>query len=237
MGVRGAARTTVEKHAVVVQRVDVQHRHGRRGRAGGRAIGAGHGGDGLEGVGHLAGQPVREHAAVGHALGKDASRVDVQALAQIGHHGTHEAHVIDLPVARLAAAQAGVPGGELARAQAAGAVGKHHHVASLLGVRDQPVITVVGLDVHVAATPMERQHHRHRCGRVVARRHMHAVLARQATVAQAEPVLAGPGDRHRCGRLRRPVLALLQPVAQAWALGALLRAGRRWRQPGPQDQQ
>jgi len=112
--------------------VDVQHRHRAAGVAGVGGIGAGHGPDGHEHIGHVAGQAVAHHRAVGHAGGVHAGCIQLELLAQAGVHRAHEAHIVHLAVAGIATTAARVPGREPAAGELAVAAGEDGDEAARL---------------------------------------------------------------------------------------------------------
>ncbi len=175
----------------VVLGVDVQHRHGAAGLAGGGGVGPRNRGHGPKQIGRVAGQAVAHHAAIGHAGGKDAVAVNGAALLHIGHHGAGKAHIVHATVARIAAATPGVPGGELAAGQLAVPVGEGNGKALALGHALQAIVGIVGHVFGMPAATVKGQHQRHRLAGRQPRGHVQQVAPLQTAMLQHEFLQVG----------------------------------------------
>ena len=170
---------------------------------------------------------VAHHAAVGHAGGEHAAGVHAVALAQRLDDLAQEAHVVDALVARIAAAAAGVPGGELAARQLAVAVGEGDDEARLVGLALQAV--VLGHVLGVAAAAVQGQHQRRGLCGIVRPAGRWTSTLRPCTCSSCRPLCSG-----RVGGLVGAALfeAGLEAVAQR-----VLRLRRRQQQRGGEGQQ
>ena len=110
-------------------------------------------------VGKLAAQPVRHHAAIGHARRVNAPRIDRIVFNQLVDQRTHEAHIVRIALHGVAAAVAGIPGEELVPESAA-SIGIGHDEAFLQRLVGESRHALCAL--RIAAASVQHQHERHR---------------------------------------------------------------------------
>src|SRR6185312_4617892 len=148
---------------------------------------------------------------------EDSLRVDARLAFHSVNDLADEADVIDLVLLRRAAASACVPGGEDAARQPAVAIWEYGDETRFLGLADQFVLRIVGLEIGVAATAVQCEQHRRRLA-VVAFRNVHQIFALHSIVGEAEPIIARSGDRRRVGiggQLRLKLLLAPDGLAEA----------------------
>jgi hypothetical protein len=148
------------------------------------------------------------------------------------HHGAGEGHVVHAAVARVAAAAARVPGGELLAGQLAVAIGEGHDEAGLVRLLLQRVMRIVRHELGVPAAAVQGQHEWRGLGRVQRGGHMHQHLAaldlellqrgRRAVAALQELKL--PRSARRCS-----MRALSRSRRLSWAWLAGLAGSRQAR--------